>query len=256
MPWLATVEADVFCFQEVVHTPSASRDWVDYVHDGRLLPQRARLLDELRAALPRHECIFAPSLSGTLLDGGVEVPSLWGLASFVRRDHTVLGQATDFVHGDYSGNGWGEYPRASNAQCLRIAPMGAGGTLTVAQMHGLRDLSGKSDTPARAAQAERFAALIGRLHRPGEALVACGDFNLEPDSATFARLADLGLSDLVVGRGFTDTRTSHYSRPGRFADYMLVNADLAVADFRVIAQPEVSDHRPLLLEMAARPVPG
>jgi len=49
----------------------------------------------------------------------------------------------------------------------------------------------------------------------------------------------------------TDTRTSHYAKPVRFADYMLVTADVPVADFDVPASPEVSDHRPLVLDIGA-----
>jgi endonuclease/exonuclease/phosphatase family metal-dependent hydrolase len=77
----------------------------------------------------------------------------------------------------------------------------------------------------------------------------CGDFNVLPGSSTFEVLADLGLSDLVTGRGHADTRTSHYAKPGRYADYMLVNDAVRVSSFDVVAAPEVSDHRPLLLEL-------
>jgi endonuclease/exonuclease/phosphatase family metal-dependent hydrolase len=80
-------------------------------------------------------------------------------------------------------------------------------------------------------------------------LVVCGDFNVEPDSETFDVLKKLGLTDLVTSRGFTDTRTSHYQKPGRFADYMLVNTSVEVVSFQVVEQPEISDHRPLILEI-------
>lgn len=250
MPWLKRTQADVFCFQEVAHTPDARSGWVDYMHEGRLLPQRAHLLDELREALPGHLCLFAPSLRGMLLDGERQVPSTWGMATFVRNDHLVIGHAADFVHGDHAGEGWGDYPRPSNALAVRIAPNGGLPPLTVAQMHGLRDLSGKSDTPARLVQAERLAALVERVRRRGEGLIVCGDFNVQPDSGTFGRLAQLGLRDLVTGRGFSDTRTSHYKKPGRYADYMLVNEAVRVEAFDVIAEPEVSDHRPLVLDIA------
>ena len=52
---------------------------------------------------------------------------------------------------------------------------------------------------------------------------------------------------LVTGRGFTSTRNSHYKKPGRFADYMLINDLSAVQDFDVVYDPEVSDHCPLIL---------
>lgn len=80
-------------------------------------------------------------------------------------------------------------------------------------------------------------------------LVVCGDFNVAPDSETLKVLAGIGLADLVTGGGFAGTRTSHYSKPGKFADYMLVNALVNVHSFDVVTEPEVSDHCPLVLEM-------
>lgn len=75
----------------------------------------------------------------------------------------------------------------------------------------------------------------------------CGDLNVLPDSRLFGTLAGLGLTDLVTTRGFTDTRTSLYDKPGRYADYLLVNPEAEVIDFDVISDPEISDHRPLSL---------
>ena len=104
-------------------------------------------------------------------------------------------------------------------------------------------------TPERAAQAERLAELVRRTASSNDALVVCGDFNVEPGSRTFEILGQLGLVDLVTTRGFESTRTSHYAKPGRFADYLLVNERVAVADFTVVKEPEVSDHCPLVLEL-------
>jgi endonuclease/exonuclease/phosphatase family metal-dependent hydrolase len=74
------------------------------------------------------------------------------------------------------------------------------------------------------------------------ALIACGDFNVEPNSETFRVLGRLGLVDLVTSRGFQGTRTSQYSKPGRFADHKLVNDRVTVLDFPVVSDPEVSYH--------------
>jgi len=88
------------------------------------------------------------------------------------------------------------------------------------------------------------------VHRDGDGLILCGDFNVLPDSRTFEILSRLGLTDLVTTRGFTDTRTSLYKKPQRYADYMLVNTEMRVDDFTVVETPEVSDHRALLLTIA------
>lgn len=67
-----------------------------------------------------------------------------------------------------------------------------------------------------------------------------------PDSDTFDVLAAIGLVDLV---GTTDTRTSRYTKPVRHANYLLVSDVDAVQCFDVPATPEVSDHRPLILDI-------
>ncbi len=92
-------------------------------------------------------------------------------------------------------------------------------------------------------------AICRAILEDGDRLVVCGDFNVEPSSATFEILAELGLADLVTSRSFVDTRTSHYRKAGRFADYMLVSGRVEPKAFDVVAQPEVSDHRPLVLEI-------
>jgi endonuclease/exonuclease/phosphatase family metal-dependent hydrolase len=124
-----------------------------------------------------------------------------------------------------------------------------GRPVSIVQMHGLRDLNGKMDTPERVAQAQRLSALTQVVMQGNDPLVVCGNFNVEPDSATFDILKQLELIDLVTSRGFTDTRTSHYKKPGRYADYMLVNPFVEVVSFQVVEQPEGSDHRPLILEI-------
>jgi endonuclease/exonuclease/phosphatase family metal-dependent hydrolase len=250
LPYLQQADPDILCLQEVLRSPETRSDWLVYRDNGVELPQRAHLYDELCAALPGHDAMFHPTARGTLFDGDALVSSEFGLATFVRKSYPVIGQAVDFVHGEFAPAGWGPHPRARNAHCLRLFSYADDFSLTIAQMHGLRDVAGKADTPARRAQAEAFAALIRRVWQPGERLVACGDFNVLPESATFATLAKLGLTDLVTARGYTDTRTSHYRKSGRFADYMLVSADIGIVNFDVVAEPEVLDHRPLLLDLA------
>lgn len=84
------------------------------------------------------------------------------------------------------------------------------------------------------------------MQQPDDRLVVCGDLNLLPDSATFDTLGALGLVDLV---GTADTRTSRYAKPLRHADYLLVNRPHEVQRFEIVAEPEVSDHRPLVVDL-------
>lgn len=249
IPYLVKADADVLCLQEVVRSPETTADWLLYRDRDVELPQRANLFDEISTALLGHDGYFCPTSRGELYDGDRMVHAEFGLATFVRKSLPVIGQALDFVHGEFSPHGWGAHPRPRNAHCLRVFDYDGGFSITVAQMHGLRTENGKGDTPERQAQAEALVQLIGRVWTGNERLVVCGDLNLLPDSATFAALGHLGLADLVTGRGHTDTRTSYYGKPGRFADYMLATPDVEVVGFEVVEQPEVSDHRPLVLDL-------
>ncbi|MGK6313845.1 endonuclease/exonuclease/phosphatase family protein [Neorhizobium sp. DT-125] len=250
MRYLKEADPDVLCLQEVTHVSEHGGGWLTFRDGDFELPQRASLLNDVTAILPTHHAFFAPAARGPLYDGDCEVASEWGLATFVRQGLPVIGQAQGFIHGDFPASGFGEHPRPRNAHGFRIFRPEAGSAVTIVQMHGLRDLAGKGDTPARLAQAQALVGLVEKVRRKGEGLIVCGDFNLLPDSETFAILGELGLTDLVTTRGFTDTRTSWYPKQGRYADYLLVTPEVKVERFDVVAEPEVSDHRALLLEIA------
>lgn len=247
--FLRYVSPDILCLQEVVHTPTARKDWLMYRDGEHVLPQRANLFRDVCEALPGHVATFCPAAQGVLWDGEVAVTSQWGLATFVRSGLPIIGQAQAFVHKCFSPDGYGEHPRSRNAHAVRVYDFERGWPVTVVHMHGLRDLNGKMDTPERLAQAGKLAELVNFVSEPGDRIVVCGDFNVEPESQTFEVLRNLGLTDLVTGNGFTDTRTSHYKKPYRLADYMLVNDHAEIIAFDVVAEPEVSDHRPLCLDI-------
>lgn len=249
IPCLAEANADVLCLQKMVRTPKAETEWLIYRDHGGELLQRANPFGEVSDALPEHRAIFCPAARGELFDGERPVASEWGLATFIRDTYPVIGQAQDFIHGDFAPDGWGAHPRARNAHAVRLFD-DSGGPITIVHLHGLRDLSGKHDTSARDTQTKALTDLITRLARENERLVVCGDFNLLPESAAFTALARLGLTDLVTTRGHADTRTSYYEKQPRFADYLLVTANVAVRHFAVPAIPEVSDHRALVLDIA------
>lgn len=245
--YILSENADVICLQEVLRSDVSAAEWVTY-RDGDLqYQQRANLFTDISSGLPDHEAFFCTSMRGELT-ADTEIWAEFGLATFVRRSLPVLGHAMDFVHDQYRHNGWGAHPRPRNAHVVRIYDPASGESVTIAHLHGLRGEDGKHDTVERLAQAHALVALIERLWRPGEKLIACGDFNLLPGSATFGLLQTLGLRDLIIAHGITDTRTSHYAKPERFADYVLVSPEIEVSRFEVVAEPEVSDHRPLILD--------
>jgi endonuclease/exonuclease/phosphatase family metal-dependent hydrolase len=250
LEFLKAETPDILCLQEVVHTPASTGTWLTYRDGEHVLPQRANLFSEVCRSLPDHIAVFCPAAMGDLWDGQDPVPSFWGLATFVRRTLPVIGQAQAFVHKDYAGDGYGTHPRSRSAHGVRIFVPELGQAVSVTQMHGLRDMAaGKSDTPDRLLQAKRLLELSDFVSRKEELRVICGDFNVLPDSQTLQFLAGAGFTELVTAGGFRGTRTSLYTKPGRFADYMLVNKPEAIRAFQVISSPEVSDHCPLVLDI-------
>ncbi len=249
LPYVSREAPDVLCLQEVVHSPATDKDWLTYRDGDHILPQRANFFREVCHALPDHVAIFCPAAQGVLWDDDAEIASQWGLATFVHKSLPIIGQVQGFVHKTYSPDGYGDHPRSRSAHAVRVFDHGVGRTFSITHMHGLRDLNGKMDTPERAAQAHRLLELSHAVSEPGDLRVICGDFNVEPESETLRILKGAGFVDLVTSRGFESTRNTQYKKPGRFADYLLVNDEKAVRSFDVIHDPEVSDHCPLLLEL-------
>lgn len=248
LSYIVTEQPDVLCLQEVVHTPATTQDWLNYRDGDHVLPQRANFFREVAQALPDHVATFCPAAQGVLWNKDQQIPSQWGLATYVRASFPIIAQAQGFVHKAFSPRGYGDHPRSRSAHAVRIHDFARDQAVSITHMHGLRDLNGKADTSERAEQARRLLALSDQVSEPGDIRIICGDFNVETDSKTLAFLRANGFEELVTARGFDGTRTSHYTKPGRFADYMLIDRPAAVARFEVLYAPEVSDHCPLVLE--------
>ncbi|WP_224825656.1 endonuclease/exonuclease/phosphatase family protein [Cognatishimia sp. MH4019] len=247
--YVAAQSPDVLCLQEVVHSPETQEDWLTYRDSDHVLPQRANFFRDVCAALPDHVSTFCPAAQGVLWKDDVPIPSQWGLATFVHRAIPVIGQVQGFVHKAFSADGYGDHPRSRSAHAIRVFDLKQQRAVSITQMHGLRDLRGKMDTAERASQAERLLALSDQVSETDDLRIICGDFNVEPDSQTLSLLGDAGFTELVTTRDFPGTRNTQYQKPGRFADYMLVNRPEAVRSFDVVYNPEVSDHCPLVLEI-------
>lgn len=245
--WLTGCGADVICLQEVCRTPGAT-GWIDFDDGERSFPQRADLHGDLVRAMPDHQAFFLACDSGPVRDGrGIVRRQDFGIGTYVGPVVPVIGLQSAFVHGNYRMHDeWPTSNRPRAALAVRVADPRSGRPVTVVQVHGLRDRAGKHDTPARDEQARRLATLVGRARADGDIAVLCGDLNLLPSSRTFGVLSAVGLTDLV---GEADTRTSRYAKPVRHASYLLVSDPAAVRSFSVLSRPEVSDHRPLIVEL-------
>lgn len=247
--WAEGAGADVLFLQEVIRAPGPSPEWLIYRDPHRELWQRANLFADIAKRLPSHQARFAAAARGALEDPqGDTHASEHGLGAWFAPNLAITEAFQGFVHGSYRHGGWGAEPVPRTLQLFRVCDPTTGGVATVGHLHGLRDPSGKGDTPARRAQARRLADAIERFRRPGDPVIIAGDLNVLPDSETFGILAEIGLTDLVTTTGHTDTRTSLYPKEQRFADYLLVSDNVQIRHFDVPAQPEVSDHRMLIVD--------
>lgn len=247
--YVADEAPDVLCLQEVVHSPHTDEAWLTYRDGDHILPQRANFFRDVCEALPDHTGIFCPAAQGVLWKEDAAWPSQWGLATFIHRSLPVIAQAQGFVHKQFSPDGYGDHPRSRSAHAFRVYDIERDRPVSITHMHGLRDLRGKMDTPERLDQAKRLLALSQQVTEPGDLAIICGDFNVGPESETLDLLAEHGFRELVTAGGFNGTRTHHYQKPNRFADYMLVNQPIDPHRFSVVYEPEVSDHCPLLLDL-------
>ncbi|WP_299749713.1 endonuclease/exonuclease/phosphatase family protein [uncultured Boseongicola sp.] len=107
----------------------------------------------------------------------------------------------------------------------------------------------KSDTAERMVQANRLIGLATSVAEANDALVVCGDFNVEQDSNALDILAEARLYDLVTAHGFSGTRIAVYKKSGRFADYLLVSEKIKIGGFKAFYSPEVPDHCALILDV-------
>ncbi|MEM6300127.1 MAG: endonuclease/exonuclease/phosphatase family protein [Pseudomonadota bacterium] len=249
LPYLHKEAPDVLCLQEVVHSPLPCEDWLTYRDGDHVLRQRANFFRDVQAVLPNHVATFCPAAQGSLWNNDQPVPSQWGLATFIHEECPVIAQVQGFVHKDYSPVGFGEHPRSRTAHAVRVYDYRAQRAIGITHMHGLRDLRGKQDTPERTDQARRLLALATQVAEGSDVNVVCGDFNVEPESETLNILGEAGYVELVTTRGFTSTRTTEYKKPGKFADYLLIDNEQAVRGFEVVSDPVVSDHCPLVLTL-------
>jgi len=247
--WLPVSGADVLCLQEVIRALEPGPDWLHYGDAFRSLDQRADLFGDVCACLPAHQARFAPAARGPLRDAEERTHrSEHGLGQWVAPHLALAGQWQGFVHGAFRPDGWGPEPVPRTCMISRIGTQD-GATLVVAHLHGLRDPSGKGDTPARSEQWQRLAAALTAFREPDEPMVVAGDLNVLPGSEVFTVLGKLGLTDLVTSRGITDTRTVLYEKPQRHANYLFVSKQVQVKAFTVPEAPVVSDHRPLILDI-------
>lgn len=229
---------DIFCLQEVWSAPYM---YLEGYEAGGLKIDHSQImvygLQEISDALSNHTAFFRPHH----LDN-------YGLLMLVNKKLSVTEEGDVFVykHKGYKPEG----DVGNNARNIQYVTVEAkSGPVTVINFHGLWTGTGvgvgKKDSPERLEQSDRILEFTKKLQNP---FVLCGDFNLLPDTESIKKFEDAGLRNLIREFGVTSTRTSFYTKPVKFADYVFISDGVNLKDFKVLPH-EVSDHAPMLIEV-------
>ena len=184
----------------------------------------------------------------TLLDGHISYfrphhLDNYGLMMLVKKSLSVVEERDIFVYKEQGYVPEGDVGfHARNVQYVTFET--PKGNRTVINFHGMWNGKGKGDSEDRLLQSDNIIRFMQTIQNP---YVICGDFNLLPDTKSIQKLEEFGLRNLIKEYGITSTRTSHYKKLDKFADYVLISKGVEVQDFKVLLD-EVSDHAPLYME--------
>lgn len=213
---------DIFCLQEVY-----------YKADKKITDEERKvhldIFSEIQASLPNHHGYF----KGIVNDN-------YGIGIFIKSSLEVINEGEIMIHKNpqYSGIG------PTHSRVLQWLKYTNGRkNYTIMNAHGLWNGKGKTDTPARIIQSHNIKKFSDNINT---AKVLCGDFNLKPNTESLNIIQE-NMNNLVQEYNIMDTRTEHYKKAERFADYIFTSNDINVNYFSAIKET-VSDHKALLVD--------
>ncbi len=212
---------EIFCFQEITSSfGNSSND----------------LFSAIAKSLPGFQGFFEATQDE---EDGVAV----GLAIFIKREDVIDKEGDFFVYRTRNSRvGNDGRTMSRNVQFIEFPKSGK--EYTIINFHGLWSGKERLDSEDRISQSKKLKEFLNTL---GGTKIVCGDFNLKRDTKSLAIL-DKGMKNLIKESGVTSTRPERYfPYPDKFCDYILVDTDVKVTDFKVL-QDKVSDHLPLVLE--------
>lgn len=232
---------DFFCFQEVFDAP-------------RMVPAvygyRTTILRDLTDMLPDFVPYFAPAVRGFDGDAPSDAGLSLGIAIFAKKQKEILTRGSMLIAGEEWNGARGDRTFPHNLQYVRVIHGGV--PYTLAHLHGVAAPGSKRDTDERLAQSQKIIDLLAG--EKGEKILG-GDFNLLPDTESIRMIERAGYRNLITAYGITSTRNrfsyGQYPEGERqyFADYAFVSPGAVVQGF-VVPPLEISDHLPLILEIA------
>jgi len=216
-------DTDIFCFQEVYD--NSFKKLSSDQKDGT----SGNIFSELKELLPNHQAFFRPVIKDE-----------YGIAAFVKSDITVVAEGEIKIHLNTKHlEQTGHHDR--NMQWLEVSRDQK--IYSILNVHGLWNGMGKTDTEDRLLQSQKIRAFMDTIRTPK---ILCGDFNLKPDTES-VKILEKGMKNLVSEYNVESTRTSFYTKPEKFADYIFTSLEIAINRFEVM-KDEVSDHAALLLD--------
>jgi endonuclease/exonuclease/phosphatase family metal-dependent hydrolase len=229
-------DVDVFCLQEMWSMEK------EYVYTGVVAATKFDIntiatdgVTRLENLLSEHDSYFHPHFH-----------EHYGLHTLINKKFQVNKIQDVFV---YKYKGYAPDKQEDAGNCARNIQHAEivykNEKLNIINFHGLWNGQGKGDSEDRIKQSENIINFLKELEGK---IILCGDFNLRPDTKSLQMFEEFGLRNLVKEYGITSTRTSHYKKPEKFADYIFVSDGVEVKDFKVMPD-EVSDHAPLYLEI-------
>lgn len=225
---------DIFCLQEIWSAPYDHLEGqilggVETKHNNIMVYGK----QEIEKMMSDYTSFFRPHHLNN-----------YGLLMLVHKDYEIIKEGELFVHKEKDFIPEGDVGHhARNIQYISLFCHEK--VVTVINFHGLWNGEGKKDSTDRLKQSENIVAFIQSLE--GE-VILMGDFNLSPETESLLMFEKAGLVNLIKEYGISSTRTSFYTKPEKFADYVFVSKGLHVKDFKVLPD-EVSDHSPLSLEI-------
>jgi len=217
-------DVDVFCLQEVYS--KAEGKAVPHPELDMKLDLFERIEERLKDT---HTGYFRPAYK-----------DFYGQAMLVKHGVPVEEEGDAFIFFNEAPEVRGRHSR--NLQYIRTRVNDS--PVVIANVHGLWNGVGKSDTAERLEQGRRIHDFVKNR---SEQTIVIGDFNLDPDTQSLA-IAGEGMRNLIAEFGITSTRTSFYKKEGKMANYAFVSSGIRVRDFKVLPD-EVSDHAALCLEV-------
>ncbi|MDO8569257.1 MAG: endonuclease/exonuclease/phosphatase family protein [bacterium] len=228
-------DVDIFCLQEIWSAPHEHLQ--GYLAGGWKLDYTqviTQALQEISALLSGFTPFFCPLIGDN-----------YGLLILVKNNLTVKEDGEMFVYkhkGYMSKDDIGDHGRPIQYVTLNFKDS----QITIINFHGawIKGVN-KTDTADRIKQSKKIVEFIKSLKND---FILCGDFNILPDTESMAILEKASLINLIKKYNITSTRTSFYTKPDKYADYIFVSKGIDVKTFKVLPE-EVSDHSALFLEI-------